>query len=73
MEKANLDPALITSHIMRHTVVTHLVQGGVDLPTVQKISGHKNIETVLKYTHQDSAYVAAAMDILEDRVGRKKA
>ncbi|MBF0448200.1 MAG: tyrosine-type recombinase/integrase [Magnetococcales bacterium] len=73
VEKANLDPALITPHIMRHTVVTHLVQGGVDLPTVQKISGHKNIETVLKYTHQDSAYVAAAMDILEDRVGRKKA
>ncbi|WP_202944828.1 tyrosine-type recombinase/integrase [Nitrosospira multiformis] len=28
-------------HTLRHTAITHLVQAGVDLPTVKRISGHK--------------------------------
>lgn len=31
----------VTPHVMRHTAITNLVKAGVDLPTIQKISGHK--------------------------------
>jgi len=32
----------VVRHTLRHTAITHLVQAGVDLPTVKRISGHKN-------------------------------
>jgi site-specific recombinase XerD len=38
---AGLDPKLVMPHVMRHTAITALVQAGVDLPTIQKISGHR--------------------------------
>jgi integrase len=38
---AGLDPDQIVRHTLRHTAITHLVQAGVDLPTVKRISGHK--------------------------------
>ena len=41
VEAAGLDPGLVTPHVMRHTAITKLVQAGVDLPTVQRVSGHK--------------------------------
>ncbi len=44
---------------------THLVQAGVDLPTVQRISGHKSLSMVVKYSHQSGTHIQAAMDKLE--------
>jgi site-specific recombinase XerD len=38
--RAWLDPEFVTPHMMRHTAITAPVQAGVDLPTIQKISGH---------------------------------
>ena len=52
---AGLDPELITPHVMRHTAITKLVQAGVDLPTVQRISGHKTLAMVLRYAHVHAA------------------
>ncbi len=34
---------------MRHTAITRLVKAGVDLPTIQRISGHKTLAMVLRY------------------------
>lgn len=68
-ERAGLDPDQITPHTLRHTAVTHLVQAGVDLPTVQRISGHKTLSMVARYAHQSGAHIEAAMDRLEGRVG----
>ena len=45
---AGLNPDEIVPHTLRHTVITHLVQDGVDLPTVQRISGHKTLAMVAK-------------------------
>ncbi len=39
--RAKLDPDKVTPHTMRHTAITRLVKACVDLPTIQKISGHK--------------------------------
>lgn len=68
VEAAGLNPREITIHILRHTAITHLVQSGVDLPTVQRISGHKTLSMVARYSHQSGEHIAAAMDRLEERV-----
>ena len=65
---AGLNPQDITRHTLRHTAITHLVQAGVDLPTVQRISGHKTLAMVARYSHQSGEHIAAAMDRLSERV-----
>ncbi|MEI2415486.1 tyrosine-type recombinase/integrase [Orrella sp. JC864] len=65
--RAGLDPAQVVRHTLRHTAVSHLVQAGVDLPTVQRVSGHKTLAMVARYAHQDGAHVQAAMDKLDGR------
>lgn len=39
----------ISSHSLRHSCLTQLIKDGVDLRTVQKIAGHKNINTTAGY------------------------
>ena len=65
--RAGMDPDVITPHVLRHTVVTHLVQAGVDLPTVQRVSGHKTLTMVARYAHQNGEHIRTAMDKLEGR------
>jgi site-specific recombinase XerD len=47
----------VTPHVMRHTAITKLVQAGVDLPTVQRVSGHKTLAMVLRYTHVHGRHI----------------
>ena len=67
VKNAGLDPKQITPHTLRHTAITHLVQAGVDLPTVKRISGHKTLIMVERYCHQNGEHIQAAMDKLEKR------
>lgn len=64
---AGLDPDVVLRHTMRHTAITHLVQAGVDLPTVKRISGHKTLAMVERYSHANGEHIGAAMDLLEKR------
>lgn len=66
-KRAGLDPDQVTPHTLRHTAITHLVQAGVDLPTVKRISGHKTMIMVERYAHQNGAHIAEALDKLENR------
>jgi integrase len=59
--RAGLDPELVTPHVMRHTAITKLVQAGVDLPTIQRISGHKTMVMVLRYTHVHGHHIDHAI------------
>ena len=68
--RAGLDPNEITPHVLRHTVVTHLVQAGVDLPTVQRISGHKTLSMVARYANQNGSHTKAAMTKLDTSVAQ---
>ena len=62
-----LDPDQVVRHTLRHTAITHLVQAGVDLPTVKRISGHKTLAMVERYAHANSEHIQAAMDRLDNR------
>ncbi len=64
---AGLDINQVVRHTLRHTAITHLVQAGVDLPTVQRISGHKTVQMVVRYSHQNGKHIQAAMDKLDRR------
>ena len=67
MKLAGLDPKQVVRHTLRHTAITHLVQAGVDLPTVQRISGHKTLSMVGRYSHQNGNHIQEAFERLEGR------
>jgi integrase len=64
---AGLNPDEIVRHTLRHTAITHLVQAGVDLPTIKRISGHKTLIMVERYAHANGEHIRAAMDKLGNR------
>jgi len=72
VEAAGLDPDQVVRHTLRHTAITHLVQAGVDLPTVKRISGHKTLAMVERYAHANGEHIQAAMNKLEHRYHKAK-
>jgi len=53
-------------HDLRHTFASRLVMGGVDLPTVKELMGHKDIKMTLRYTHLSRDHMHAAVQVLEN-------
>ena len=51
---AGLDADQYSSHKLRHTAATLMLQNGVDVRTLQEVLGHEHLNTTQIYTHVDN-------------------
>lgn len=52
--EAGLDADKYSSHKLRHTAATLMLQNGVDVRTLQEVLGHDHLNTTQIYTHIDN-------------------
>jgi len=57
---AGIDPSQYSAHKLRHTAATMMLQGGVDVRTVQEVLGHENLNTTQIYTHIENTELRIA-------------
>ena len=54
LEEAGIDASQYSSHKLRHTAATLMLQNGVDVRAVQEVLGHDHLNTTEIYTHIDN-------------------
>ena len=51
MQKAGIPPEFHYPHILRHSAVTHMLNGEIAAPAIQERVGHKSLATTFGYMH----------------------
>lgn len=62
LKRAGLDADKYSSHKLRHTAATLMLQNGVDVRTLQELLGHDNLNTTQIYTHVDNSELRVAAE-----------
>ena len=55
-------------HSLRHAFATHLIESGTDVPTVQRLLGHRSVSTTMRYFHLSEnrlATIRSPLDLLD--------
>ena len=73
-EKAGLRPG-VTTHTLRHSFATHLLEHGTQLPYIQELLGHRHLQTTMLYARISPhalSQVISPLDRLDWRVPKLK-
>ena len=60
LTRAGLDASQYSTHKLRHTAATLMLQNGVDVRTLQEVLGHEHLNTTQIYTHVDNDQLRTA-------------
>lgn len=67
-ERSGLSKA-VTPHVLRHSYATHLLEGGVDIHTVQLLLGHASLSMTVRYLHLSTSHLAGRRAELSPLLG----